>query len=180
MKKLILPLIILTLFLLKPGPAQADVVAGSSALPKNRLVEKELDPRVEKLASFLNQYNSILAKYADCFIRTADKYGLEEYELTYLVPAITGLESSFAKRYPQDSHNAYGWASGAWYWDSWEESIEHVTRVLRTKYIDRGATTVARIGPIYAESPTWAQRVSFFIEKIKNHNPLEAKLALTL
>lgn len=138
--------------------------AGQSA--QLRIETSQVDSRVEKLEQFLTLVDSPLVLYADEFIYWADFYGLDEYGLTYLVPSITGLESSFAKRYPKGSYNAYGWAGGNYYFDSWEDSIEHVTRVLRQKYIDRGATTIQRIGPIYAESPTWAQRVGIIYKKI--------------
>jgi len=173
-KKLLFVAIFFLSFLtigVRPIRAASLGVAGSSAQPKNRLDEEKEDPRVIKLKSFLLEKNSILAEYADCFIASADKHGLGEYDLDFLVPAITGLESSFGKRYPRGTHNAYGWASGAYSWDSWEESIDHVTRVLRQKYIDRGADTVSKIGPIYAESPTWAQRVALIKKQIESFNP---------
>ena len=160
--------------------AADSAVAGASALPKERLVEKEEDQRISQLRAYLDSQDSILAEYAPFFIQMADKYGLGEFNLDFLVPAITGLESSFAKRYPQGSYNAYGWNSGNWYWHSWEESIEYVTRALRTKYIDRGADTIYKIGPIYAQSPTWAQRVSYFVQAIESFNPLTERLAFTI
>ena len=160
------------LFAAQINPVQAEeiTVAGISAVPKDRLVATEKDVRITKLEEYLAQKQSILADQAEIFIQMSDKYGLAEYDLDFLVPAITGLESSYAKHYPQGSYNAYGWNGGDFYWDSWEESIEHVTRVLRQKYIDRGADTVWKIGPIYAESPTWAQRVAFIKGQIEAFN----------
>lgn len=183
MKKLFFFISVFVFFLtayFTPVQAADSAVAGASALPKERLVEKKEDPRIIRLRSYLESQNSILAEYATYFIETADRYSLDEFGLDYLVPAITGLESSFAKCYPQGSYNAYGWNSGNWYWDSWEESIKHVTRVLRERYIDRGADTIYKIGPIYAESPTWAQRVSYIAAQIKSYNPLSERLTLTL
>ncbi len=142
-------------------------VAGASGLPKQRLEKEVPDPRIIKLAGFLKSQNSPLAPYAADFLAAADKYHLEEFGLTYLVPAITGLESGFGRFYLAGSFNAYGWAGGYYLFNSWEESIEHVTRVLRQKYLDRGAITIAKIGPIYAESPAWSARVRAIMKKIE-------------
>lgn len=160
--------------------AAGSSVAGDSAKPKTRLGTENSDPRVYKLQSYLETQHSPLAEYAPVFIESADRYHLEEYGLTYLVPAITGLESSYGKRYLAGTYNAYGWGGGAWQFDSWEDSIDHVTRVLREKYINRGADTIQKIGPIYAESPTWAVRVSLIESKISAYEPVEALLTFTL
>lgn len=182
MKKLIFSLILI-LILLTASTHQVKAasfnVAGASAQPKERF-EINADPRVIQLEKYLKYRQSPLVDQAAVFIQIADKYGLAEFGLDYLVPSITGVESSFGKHYPQGSYNAYGWNSGNWYFDSWEDSIDHVTRVLRGKYIDRGADTVWKIGPIYAESPTWAQRVNFFMNQIESFDPVQEKLAFTL
>ena len=164
----------------KPVRAAEVNVAGESAQPVTRDQNNEDDPRVIKLESYLRSQNSELADYADVFISAADEYELEDYDLTYLVPAITGLESSYAKHYIRGTYNAYGWGGGTWKFDSWNDSIAHVTRVLRQKYIDKGANTITKIGPIYAESPTWAVRVAQIKAKIDIYEPLEARLDYSL
>ncbi len=121
------------------------------------------DYRVEKLTIFLNSQNSPLSEYAPELIEAADNYNLD----WKLVAAITGVESSFGKRIPYNSYNAYGWNNGDYKFGSWEQSIDHVSRVLKTKYLDRGATNVWSIGKIYAASPTWASRVNLFMTKIE-------------
>lgn len=133
---------------------------GSAVLAKNYILE---DKRAEILACFLAKYKSPLVPYASQFIEAADAYGLD----WRLVPAITGLESTFGRQIPAGSYNAYGWANGAYYFNSWEESIWHVNRILKEKYVDRGAVTVWQVGKIYAASPTWASRVASFMEKIE-------------
>ena len=179
MKKLI-TLIIFVLLAQPRAVLAGDLIAGSSACPRERITEKVIDLRVEKLRGYLTKQKSPLAEYADFFIKTADKYGLSDYDLDYLLPAISGVESSFAKFYPRGTFNAYGWDSGRYYFSSWENSIEHISRVLREKYIARGADTVYKIGPIYAESPTWSQRVSYFMEQIKLSNPLGSNTVFTI
>lgn len=175
MKKPIIAIIIFLILLLSARTVEAKTefvfVAEASALPQSRVAEKEQDLRIKKLESFLLAQKSPLSQYAACFINVADKYDFDRFEFDFLVPAITGVESSFGKVFPQGSYNAYGWAGGGWRFSSWEESIEHVSQTLKQKYIDRGANTLGKIGPIYAESPTWAQRVAYFIKEIESFNP---------
>ena len=157
-------------------PAYSFDTAGASA--QLFLQCKVADPRVAVLQDYLETHNSPLAPYASHFIERADYYGLPDWRL---VPAITGVESTFGKAIPKNSYNAYGWANGAYSFDSWEESIDHVTRTLKTKYFDRGANTVEKIGRIYAPpSKTWAGNVHFFMDKISEFDYSENSLAFTL
>lgn len=124
----------------------------------------EKDPRIEKLTVFLSKYNSPLSPYADEFVKAADTYEVD----WKLVPAITGVESSFGKRIPYNSYNAYGWNNGNFKFQSWEHSIWHVTKTLRERYLNRGATSVQAISRIYAPpSTTWAGKVNFYMGKIE-------------
>jgi hypothetical protein len=158
--KIIIASIFLVVLLgLNVKPVQASLTAGSSAVLKNTSAIKE-DVRVNKLKSFLEFYQSPLADYAREFINAADRYQID----WRLVPAITGVESTFGKRIPANSYNAYGWANGVYYFQSWEQSIDHVTRVLKEKYYDRGLDTPVKIAPVYAPpSNTWAGKVTYFI-----------------
>lgn len=126
------------------------------------------DERVRTLRAYFAKHKSPLEPYAYDFVYYADLYGLD----WKLVPAITGVESTFGKRIPKNSYNAYGWANGAYTFTSWEHSIEHVTRTLKVKYYDRGLTTVPSIARVYAPpSTTWAGNVTFFMNKIENFDP---------
>lgn len=121
------------------------------------------DYRVTNLEKFLSSYNSPLTDYAKDFVYFADENGLD-YRL---VPAITGVESTFGKHIPQNSYNAYGWANGNYSFESWEDSISTVSSTLKDKYIDGGATTINKIARIYAPpSTTWAGKVKYFMAKI--------------
>ncbi|MBU3956993.1 glucosaminidase domain-containing protein [Patescibacteria group bacterium] len=147
-------------FLSQPVLAQ-EKIAGSSAVLENSL--PLVDKRVIKLKKFLENYDSPLAEYADEFVETADKYGLD----WKLVPAITGVESTFGKQIPAGSYNAYGWANGAFYFQSWEQSIDLVSQTLKEKYINRGLNTPYKMGPVYAPpSKTWAWKVTSFMNKL--------------
>ena len=164
MKKQILSILIAFLaiiFLSQPAFAQ-EKMAGGSAVLENSL--PEADQRVSKLEKFLESYNSPLTEYAQAFVESADKYGLD----WKLVPAITGVESTFGKQIPAGSYNAYGWANGAYAFQSWEESIEVVSKALKEKYVDQGLDTPFKLGPVYAPpSKTWTYKVISFMNKLE-------------
>lgn len=141
--------------------------AGASAVLKNSQTKKsEFDYRIYVLKKFLAKNNSPLTPYSIDFIEKADMYQID-YRM---VPAITGVESTFGRQIPVNSYNAYGWANGKYAFKSWPDSIEIVTKTLKYKYVDKGAVTVAKIARIYAPpSTTWSYKVQNFITKI---NPL--------
>jgi len=120
----------------------------------------------------LNTYNSPLAKSVDSFIETCTRLELD----CYLLPAITGLESTFGIYIHPGSYNPFGWGGGYINFESWDEAIEAVGSGLKNNYIARGAVSVEQIGRIYAASPTWAYRIQNFMgefEKAENTGKLE-------
>ncbi len=145
------------------GEVRAQSTADGSAELKEGQTNYDFDFRVENLRKFFQKYNSPLASYAEEFVIYADENSLD-YRL---VPAITGVESTFGKRIPQGSYNAYGWANGEYEFESWEDSIRHVSEVLKTSYIDRGVSSINQIARVYAPpSTTWGRNVTFFVRKI--------------
>ncbi|MEJ2347935.1 MAG: hypothetical protein P8Y17_01900 [Patescibacteria group bacterium] len=167
----IILIVFLFIFISTADVSAAVPVAGSSA-QLSRQEDIKADYREEILRNFLEGYGSPLAPYSKVFISLADEYDLD----WRLVPAITGVESTFGKRIPSNSYNAYGWANGAYAFESWEESIEVVSRTLRERYIDKGADSVSEIARIYAPpSSTWAGKVKFFMKKI---NPFPLTFSL--
>jgi len=162
-----------------PKPVQAQenklVMAGYSAVLKS--TDIKADFRVAKLQAFLARYDSPLTSYAQVFIDVADEYQID----WKLVPAITGVESTFGKQIPYNSYNAYGWNNGNYYFKSWEDSLKIISKALREKYFDRGLDTPYKIGPVYAPpSKTWAGKVNYFMQKIEDFNPEAFPLALTI
>lgn len=167
MKKIIYTIIFIKLLFPTNALADAYVVSESASLNTSSNNHSNrydtYDERSLILKNFLNSYNSPIADYSQMLVSTADKYNID----WKLVTAIAGVESTFGKRIPIDSYNAYGWANGNYYFTSWEDSIEIVTKTLREKYYDRGANTVNKIAPIYAPpSSTWAWKVNYFIDQI--------------
>ncbi len=131
----------------------------------DKILAAAKDERVTKLEAYFAKHNSPLKPYARDFVYYADTYGLD----WKLVPAISGVESTFGKHIPANSFNAYGWANGDYKFTSWPNSIEHVSRTLRTKYYDRGLDTIPEIAHVYAPpSTTWAHNVQFFMDKIED------------
>ena len=112
------------------------------------------------------------------FINSADKYQLD----WTLVAAISGVESSFGRRIPANSYNAWGWDNGNYKFSSWENGIDHVNKILKEKYFDRGLKTIKQIGPKYAPpSHTWSDKVLYFTTQLEQTEiPASEQLALNL
>jgi len=164
-KVLITTLVVLGLFLIPAKSVSGSaVVANQSATIKSQKSSNiDGDYRNLILKSYLESYDSPLAEYSEELIFQADKYDID----WRLVAAISGVESTFGKRIPANSYNAYGWANGAYHFQGWEDSIEIVSKTLREKYYDKGAEDIYAIGRRYAPpSSTWAYKVKGFMEKI--------------
>jgi hypothetical protein len=159
-----------------------EFAAGSSAALFNPSTKKAPDSRTTILKEYLKQYNSPLVQYAQTFVETADKYNLD----WKLVVAISGVESTFGQQIPNDSFNGWGWGIYGDHmirFSSWTQGIETVSEGLRNKYINTwGAQDVYSIGKLYAASPTWAQRVTYFMAKIDEFkdSKLSASLSISL
>jgi hypothetical protein len=168
--KIIISFFIIFVFYLsleKPVFSQTANSSGSSAILKNSLIEK--DNREDILKNFLIKYNSPLVPYAKDFIKAADFYEVD----WKLLPAIAGVESSFGKRIPKDSFNAYGWNNGKFKFSSWEDSIWYVNSQLKFNYLNRGKKSISQIAKIYAPpSNSWAGKVNFFIREIEKQSNL--------
>lgn len=160
-KQLTYILITIVLFITNARGVYAQENIDSSA--GLRREEVNFDYRVYSLQNYLESHNSPLSEHAESFVEYADTYNLD-YRM---VPAITGVESTFGKRIPHNSYNAYGWANGEYRFVSWEDSIGHVSMTLKTKYIEKGAASISKIARRYAPpSKTWGNNVKFFMKKI--------------
>lgn len=143
--------------------------------PAITIESRELDSRAEILAAYFAQYNSPLEYHAQDFIDAADSYNVD----WRLVPAISGVESTFGKFIP-GGYNAWGWGvygTHALYFNSWRDGIFTVTEGLKKNYIDKGLTDPYSMNRIYAASPYWGGKVSYFLQNISNF-ATSAKLSL--
>ncbi len=171
---------VILLLLLGRGYSYAFEEAGASATLDSPVVEKQPDQRVKILEGFLQEFDSPLAENAQDFIRTADQYNLD----WKLVASIAGLESTFGKQIPYNSYNAWGWGvygNNVIRFTSWTQGIETISKGLRERYLkEKIESDPYFIGPTYAASPTWAQRVSYFMNKMEEYRIQNAKSTLAL
>ncbi|OGK19615.1 hypothetical protein A3D80_04745 [Candidatus Roizmanbacteria bacterium RIFCSPHIGHO2_02_FULL_40_13b] len=128
---------------------------GDTDVSREALLKKRVISRV------LSKYNSTLTDQAEVFVDAAIKYDIDPY----LVVSISGLESFFGRFMVPGNYNAWGWGGGYIGLESWENAITTISKALHERYYGRGAETLADVGRIYAESPTWAVRVQFFIDQ---------------
>lgn len=170
MKFKILFIVFVFLFIISPQSiyaAEEKYAASSAALVAFNPEQKSEDVRAKVLRGFLASYNSPLASSSGTFVKTADAYRLD----WRLLAAISGVESTFAHQLPYNSYNAWGWGiygDNMIYFTSYDEAIETISKALRENYIDKwGAQNVYQIGRFYAASPTWAQRVVYFMNQIE-------------
>lgn len=181
MKKIILSatILLLTFLISKPDLAFADT-AGSSAMLISQNEIKPKDNRSEILKDFLELRNSPLAPYSKNFIEEADKNKLD----WKLVVSIAGNESQFGQMIPPYSHN--GWGFGVYganvrRFASWEEGITVVSKALRTDYMNSwGAKNVYEIGSIYAEDPSWANKVNIYLSQLEDFEKQDSNKALSI
>jgi len=153
--------LVLFLFITAQRPVQAYVAENSAQIKKGE--DTKTDTRKLILKSFLDKKQSPLTNYTEKIIQESDKNNLD----WRLIPAITGVESSFGKRIPYNSYNAYGWANGNYSFNSWDNSIEIVSDTLNNKYVKRGARKITSIAKRYAPpSSTWANKVIYFVNQI--------------
>lgn len=164
-----------------PQETQAKVSGSSAAMTAPRdMTNVAEDNRAEILREYLERRNSPLAPYAQTFVDEADKNNLD----WKLVASISGLESSFGVHIPYNSYN--GWGFGVYgdnvrRFESWEDGIAVVSKSLRNDYMNKWkATTIPEIGRIYAASPTWAERVTFFMNDIEKFEQKRERTTLAL
>lgn len=100
------------------APAQS---AGDST-PAGEIAR--IDSRVERLAQFFRARKSPLDKFAEHFVRAADRNKLD----WRLLPSLAMLESGGGRVYIRN--NVFGWASGRARFQSIEAGIDHVAQAL--------------------------------------------------
>ena len=121
------------------------------------------DLRVLKLRKYFSTYNVLLADQAESFVKVADTNNLD-YRL---LPAISGVESTFGRNYIVGTYNVYGWGGGLIYFKSWTDGIKQIATAINQKPY-RGVEPEA-LGPIYCppNSVKWAYNVRYFMNEIE-------------
>lgn len=134
-------------------------------LDNQQIQAKKLDTRANILAHYLANFNSPLQYHAQDFIDAADTYQLD----WRLLPAIAGVESTFGKQIP-GGYNGWGWGvygDQAIYFNSWKDAIFTIAKGLRENYFNKGLTEPYAINRVYAASPFWGSRVTYFMQDIE-------------
>lgn len=132
---------------------------------KEEIVSKKLGREAQILADYLKYRNSPLQYHAQDFIDAAKEYDLD----WKMLPAIAGVESTFGKFIP-GGYNAWGWGvygTNAIYFRSWKEAIFIVSQGLREGYLNKGLNNPYSINRVYAASPHWGRKVSYFIADLE-------------
>lgn len=127
---------------------------------------KKLDKSAKILSAYLAQFDSPLQYHAQDFIDAARQYGLD----WKLLPSIAGVESTFGKHIP-GGYNAWGWGvygTQAIYFTSWREGIFTIAQGLRENYLNKGLNDPYSINAVYAASPFWGGRVTYFMQDMEN------------
>ena len=140
---------------------------------------RKLDPEAQILAKYLSEFDSPLQYHAQDFIDASRAYNLD----WKLLPAIAGVESTFGKQIP-GGYNAWGWGvygNQAIYFSSWGEAILTVAAGLRKNYLDKGLTEPYSMNRVYATSPNWGGKVTYFmnhLDKFAKNYQIEVSVAL--
>lgn len=149
---------------------KAKSVSASLSLSSSASAEAYLsdDNRAEVLKKFLQQYDADLASSAQTFVEEADKNNID----WKLLPAISGVESTFGQAVPYQCNNAWGYniyGDHVRCFASYDAAVTVISYDIRHLYMDQWhATDIYSIGHRYAASPTWAQRVAMFSDQIQD------------
>lgn len=167
MRRIIKTALILVLFLSLTKSILAQNVAGTSAVLSyngSKIVETDKYFKTKlAIKKIFEKYNSPLVSSVDAYIEACTTYQLD----CYLLPAISGHESSFGQYIVPNSYNTFGWGGGEIRFKNWSDGILTVAKGLREGYLNHGAATPETIGPIYAQSYTWSAKVNAFMSEFK-------------
>ncbi len=167
MGKIVRFLFLITACIVFAAPANADLIAGSSAAVSSHEQNAASSLSIQHIAlkrkvitEVLKQNNSPMIDSVDSFLQTCTTQEID----CYLLPSISGVESSFGRFIMPGTNNAFGWGRGLIPFDTFGEGIETVGRGLRENYIDKGARSIEEIGSIYCEGNTWSTKVRHFMK----------------
>src|SRR3990172_288918 len=163
-KKILVLLILVLPFLFLNKQVQAEKLV-ENKIPSAQIEGKVLDKKATILSLYLAQFDSPLQYHAQDFIDASNTYDLD----WKMIPAIAGVESTFGKHIP-GGFNAWGWGvygSQAIYFNSWRDGIFTISKKLKENYLNRGLKDPYSINRIYAASPHWGGKVSYFMNDLE-------------
>jgi len=133
------------------------------------------DLMVKKAAIYnvLQKYNSPLTGEIDAFLNACMTYNID----CYLLPSISGVESTFGRFLMPGSYNPFGWGGGHIYFESWEDGFNQVGKGLKENYFGQGLTSIEEVGSVYAASPAWPSKVHHYLSMFTAE---EAKINLSI
>lgn len=177
-------LVILTMLLVKPPTAQAEMKTPSATFIDFGSINqaaKLKEKRIKILKAYLEDHNSPMTESASTFVETAEENNLD----WRFVASISGVESYFGKHIPYNSYNGWGWGvygNNVLRFTSWNEAITVISQTLKSRYVDRGATDIYSIGRIYASDPNWANKVQHFMNDLAVYekNFTDTKLSISI
>lgn len=162
--KIFISLLLSLLFLFLNTQVKAEKSVESSVLAV-QVEAKKLDGKAEILAAYLAEFDSPLQYHAQDFIDAAESFQLD----WKMLPAIAGVESTFGKHIP-GGYNGWGWGvygTQAIYFNSWREAIFTIAKGLRENYLNKGLNDPYSINRVYATSPFWGGKVSYFMQDLE-------------
>ena len=154
----------------------------------NKAVEKEAEPVIEKpvivydgmtleqLAAKLDKnLKSTLKGYGMVFAESSIKYGVDPYLALAIVLHETGCASGTCSSLAKQCNNIGGMKgsnhcgnSSYAKFKTLDSGIDAFFKNLANNYYKKGLTTPESIGKKYAESKTWASRIKYYMNVIKN------------
>lgn len=178
----LLLLVIMTMSVANPTKAQADVKTSSATfgyLASATSPVSSKERHIKILQKYLEDHDSPMSTSARTFVETAEQNDLD----WKFVAAISGVESSYGLHIPYNSYNGWGWGvygTNVIRFSSWDEAITVISQTLKTRYIDRGATTIPAIGRMYAADPAWSAKVQHFMNDISVYESNYADTSLSI
>ncbi|MCL5435936.1 MAG: hypothetical protein M1275_02550 [Patescibacteria group bacterium] len=124
---------------------------------------KLLDPRLEKLNKFFDEYHCKQPNYAEHYLAASDKNGID----WRLLPAISIIESQCGKH--QRFSNWWGWNSAATGFGSVDEGIDFVAGQLGSGRYYGGRTTLGKLRS-YNPHPDYPQKVLTLMDDVDENN----------
>ena len=132
------------------------------------LTMEELSAKLER------NLNSSISGYGEVFATKSVELGLDPYLAVAIMLHETGCKWNCSSLMKQ-CNNVGGMkgspgCNGGPYkrFDTLDEGIDAYLNNLYNKFYAKGYTTPEEIGPRYAASTTWAQKVNHYIDEIKN------------